>query len=350
MMYALILDDEGVVINVAVYHPVDSVGWLELMEERGARIIINEENTVGIGSTIQPDGSFVREQEPSHLPAPAPPAALPEPAEGEAQWQQHHAPEPSSPTPRQPVIRDADLARHLGVAPADDDGVVQGRGRIMTALIIEQGVVINAAVYHTVDSLQWLELVRAQGLEVIIVPEHSAGVGWIVHTDGSVIPPRPRPGLVWNGNEWRAPGSENVVRPSHVQGWFISRSEELSRTRTGPDGTAEEDSVPYDPYAAISGWVIVPDSALEGGLTHAEIAQQSIVMLESQGSATPLLARLDGLAGLRERSEQAANDAISAHEAATGASIEHEEAQRLRGAVMRISEAFLRLFQVDAAA
>ena len=348
MMSALILDDEGVVINVAVYHPVDSAGWLEAMEARGAQIIINEQNTVGIGSVLQEDGSFVRDEIPTLPPASEPPDALPAP--GDSQWQQHNAPESEPSRPRAPVIRDPELARHLGVTPSDADGNIEEKNRIRTALIIEDGVVVNAAVYHTIDSVGWLELMRKQGAEVLVVPEHSAGIGWIIHADGSVVPPPPRPGLVWNGTEWRAPGSEHVERPSNVRGWSISRSEELAPPvyENGQWVDPAPETLGPDPYAGVSGWLIVPDEALMGDSTHVEITERSIVMLESYGEAPPLLARFNGLTALGELSKGTAEDALQTHEATTGAPLDPEVRQGFIGAVRRITESFLRLMNTSA--
>jgi hypothetical protein len=190
---------------------------------------------------------------------------------------------------------------------------------------------------------------RKQGAEVLIVPEHSAGIGWIVRSDGSVVPPSPRPGLVWNGTEWRAPGTEHVERPSDVRGWSISRTERLAPS-VDEDGQWVDpavDTFGSDPYAGVSGWLIVPDDALIDEPTHAGIAERSIVMLESYGDAPPLLARFDGLAVLRELSERAAEDALEMHEATTGAPLAPEVTEGLRGAVRRITESFLQLFQMS---
>ncbi len=342
MMYALILDDEGVVINVAVYHPVDSAGWLELMQDRGAHIIINEQNTVGIGSVLQPDGSFAREQTPPPPSAPEPPDGLPAPTENDAQWNQYNAPASVEPAPRRPVIRDPELAKHLGVAPADSSGVVTERGRTMTALIIENGVVVNAAVYHTIDSLGWLELMKARGSEVIIVEEHSAGIGWTVHTDGAVIPPAPRSGLVWNGAEWRSPGTETVERPSEVRGWMTDRIVPIEREpqeqeRPGVDGSEMVDALMY-------GVLIVPDEALEGAPTRERLAERSIVMLESHGETVPVLARCDGLQWLSECLDAALDGAISAYEENSGGLVAEAEQKGLRAAVRRIADSFLQLW------
>lgn len=345
-IYALILDDDGVVVNVAVYHPVDSVGWLEAMEAQGANVIIQEENTVCIGSVLQPDGSFERQPSPPPPTAPEPPPVLPEPEPD----QPPAAPEP----PQEPAEPVASAWTQHDASPPPAPGPT---GEIRTALIVEDGVVVNAAVYHTVDSVGWLELMEAQGARVIIVPEHSAGIGWLVSEDGSIVPPPPRPGLVWNGTEWRAPGTEDVQRPTDVQGWVTSRTEDVSRPRStdgttdaeGTDaGATEADMLGFDVGSAdVSGWLIVPDEALDGEPTLEDMAARSIVMLESRGEVTPLLARFDGLAELRERADRAVDDAVAANARATGEPVDEDEVERLGGAVRRIADAFLRLFGLD---
>lgn len=341
MNYALILDDEGVVINVAVYDPATSASWLEAMESKGAHVVVLEQNTVGIGSVLQPDGSFARERSPVPSPEVETPSVLPSPGEGEGTWQQHGVPGEPVQEQRLPVIRDRELAKHLGVAPADEDGTVQQRGSIRTALIIENGVVVNAAVYHTVDSVGWLDLVRSQGMEIVVVPEHSAGIGWIVQPDGSVIPPAPRPGLVWNGSEWRAPGTEDVERPSDVRGWSLTRSEDVG------GAAGDTDVSPGGEGGRVSGLLVVPDEALEGGPSLRELAERSIVLLESSGDTLPFLARFEGLPDLVGRLEPELDAAIAAHEAASGEQVDEAEAKGLREAARRLAGSFLRIFGLE---
>lgn len=340
MQYALILDDEGVVINVAVYHPVDSVGWLESMESKGADIVVIEENTVGIGSVRQPDGSFARDVPPP-APTPDPPAELPAPPDDEASWQQHGVPPEPTPEPRRPVIRDETLAKHLGVDPADEDGTVRPRGEVRTALHIVNGVVVNASVYHTIDSVGWLEQVRAKGQEIVIVSQGSAGIGWVVQPDGAITPPAPRPGMIWNGSEWRAPGTEDVDRATDVPGWALDRTEPI---RPGSPDDADDTQGAYaDGW--LSGRIIVPDEALTDGVTPPELAERSIVILESHGEdVTPLLARFDGFQALLSGADDAVDRAVEVHAATTGEPVDQESATGLRAAARRIAESFRSLF------
>ena len=330
MQTALILDDEGVVINASVYHPVDSVGWLEAMERQGAHVIVRDQNDVAIGSVLQPDGSFARDVPPP-APTPEPPAELPEPPDDGASWQQHDvAPEPA-PEPRRPVIRDEELARFLGVDPAEPDGTVIPRGEVRTALHIVDGVVVNASVYHTIDSVGWLELVRAQGQEIVIVAQGSAGIGWVVQPDGAITPPAPRPGMVWNGSEWRAPGTEDVDRATDVRGWALDRTEPIR-----PASPDDADDARDDGW--VNGRIIVPDEALTDGVGPAELAERSIVLLESQGEdVTPLLARFSGLQALLAGMDDAVDRAVEAQVAATGEAADEERTERLRDAVRRVA-------------
>jgi hypothetical protein len=333
--YALILDDEGVVINVAVYHPVDSVGWLESMESKGANVVVIEENTVGIGSVRQPDGSFARDV-PTAAPTPDPPAELPTPSDDAASWQQHGAPPEPTPEPRKPVIRDEALARHLGVAPADADGTVRPRGQVKTAVHIVDGVVVNASVYHTIDSVGWLEQVRAQGREIVIVAEGAAGIGWVVQPDGTITPPAPRPGMIWNGSEWRAPGTEDVDRATDVRGWALDRTEPIRPTLPGIDGASGDERSRHDDGWLI-GRLIVPDEALTDGATASELAERSIVILESHGDdVIPLLARCDGVSTLTGCADDAVDRAVEVHAETTGAPVEKESAVWLQDAARRL--------------
>ena len=358
MQYALILDDEGVVINVAVFHPVDSAGWLEAMQQKGAHVVVREQNTVGIGSVLQPDGSFARDVPPPPPAAPEPPVELPGAEDGTQAWNQHGVPPEPEPEPRKPVFKDPELAKFLGVAPRPERGSAPGTGRIKTALIVRDGVVVNAAVYHTVDSVGWLDLMRRNGATVIIVPEHSAGIGWLVREDGSIVPPPPRPGLVWNGTEWRAPGTEDVVRPGDVRGWSTGATERIPDGQRTPSSDPLEDVADAtgpvaritDEFAGVHGLVIVPEEALVADPTTAEIAERSIVMLESYGDTVPFLARFDGLTQLRERLEHELDAAIMAREQATGEPVEEEVAEGFRGAARRLAASFLSLFGMDTTA
>lgn len=339
MQSALILDDEGVVINVGVYDPETSVGWREAMEEKGATIVIIEENTVGIGWVRQADGSFARDTPPPAV-APEPPTALPAPPAEGGEWQQHGVPPAPAPEPRAPVIRDEALARHLGVAPADADGTVRPRGETRSALHIVDGVVVGASAYHTIDSVGWLESVRSQGQEIVIVPQGSAGIGWVVQPDGAITPPAPRPGMVWNGDEWRAPGTEDVDRATDVLGWSLDRDEPVgtgSVAGDGPSADVQGDGVD----AWVNGRLIVPDEALTEDATPSELAARSIVILESRGAAvTPLLARFDGLAALGIGVDEAVDRAVEAHATATGGPVDDDAAAGLRDAARRVATWF----------
>lgn len=313
---ALILDDEGVVINVSALSTTnDYSGWLEAMRANGATVIIWESNTVGIGSVLQPDGSFAREA------APEPPSTLPEVSVevAESGWREHGPSATERAAPRTPVIADPGLRRFLGI-PGPEDGVNR------TALHVVDGVVINASVYNTVTSVSWLDARRAEGANIVIVDR--GGIGWVVQPDGTITPPRPHPGWVWNGSEWRAPGTASVVRPEDVSGWALDRSERIK------DG------------AQVSGTLIVPDRADDADDQEDSdaMAERSIVMIESSGATVPFLARFDGLTDLRARLESALDAAVETHESSTEEVVDAEERDGILGALRRLVERLFRPF------
>ena len=331
MHYALILDDAGLVINVSVFHPVDSQGWLEAMRQQGANVIVREHNDVGIGSVLQPDGSFARDV------PPPPPAALPTP-EGDAGWTH----QPGVEEPRKPQIADPNLRRFLGV-PGPEDGVNR-----IALHIGPDGVVKNASVYNTVTSVGWLELMRERGEHIVIADR--GGIGWSLLPDGSVAPPKPRPGMVWNGSEWRDPGTEAVERPKDVRGWALDRVEPIVPRSADDLGDAADGAVIADLSAGVYGRLLVPEDAVDEDSTTAEIAERSIVMLESYGDTVPFLARFDGLTQLPERLDRELDAALAAHEQVTGEPIEESVAEGFRGAARRLAASFLSLFGMDTTA
>ena len=210
--------------------------------------------------------------------------------------------------------------------------------------IINGGVVTNVAALSSERDYSgvWASL-RASNDAVLRVPVGSAGIGWTVMADGSLAPPKPRAGMVWNGEEWRAPGTGSVQRPSDVRGWMTDRAEPVDRA-AGTDRNGAEPFIDSWMY----GLLIVPDDALDDAATHEQLAERSIVMLESHGETVPFLARFDGLARLLERVDAALDSAIDAHEASTGAAVPEPEQQGLRSAARRAVEPFLRLFGVGA--
>ncbi len=211
--------------------------------------------------------------------------------------------------------------------------------------VINGGVVTNVAAlsYENDYSGVWASL-RASNDAVLRVPVGSAGIGWVVLPDGSLAPPKPRAGMVWNGEEWRAPGTESVQRPSDVRGWMTGRSEPVDRV-SGDD----RDGTGTFVDSWMFGLLIVPDDALDAGATREQLADRSIVMLETSGGTIPFLARFDGLARLLERVDEALDSAIAVHEASTGATVPEPEQQGLRSAARRVVEPLLRLFGVGAA-
>jgi hypothetical protein len=331
---ALILDDAGVVINAAVYHPVTSVSWLEQMRERGVHVIIREENDVAIGSVLQPDGSFARD-----VPLPPPPV-LPTPSEDDAQgsgWAHQSGPQ----EPYRPQIADDAKRRFLGV-PGPEDGVNR-----IALHIGPDGVVTNASVYNTVTSVEWFRRARERGEHIIIADR--GGIGWSVLPDGTVAPPMPRAGMVWNGTEWRAPGTESVERPTDVRGWALDRFESTVPLPADPDTAPGEAPVITDEWAGVHGRILVPEDAADDESTLADIAERSIVMLESYGETVRFLARFDGLAQLRDRLESELDAAVAAAEA-TGAPVDEDAADRFRGAARRLAASFLGFFGMDTTA
>lgn len=316
---ALILDDEGVVINVAALSSTnDYTGWLEAMRANGATVIIWESNTVGIGSVLQPDGSFARPA------APEPPSTLPDVSadEGEPGWREHGPAVAEREAPRSPVIGDPGLRRFLGV-PGPEDGAIR------TALHIVDGVVVNASVYNTVTSVDWLAARRAQGATIVIAD--GGGIGWVVQDDGTITPPSPQPGWVWNGSEWRAPGTASVVRPDDVPGWALDRAESIA------DG------------AQVRGTLIVPDRPVgdDGPEDLRAMSERSIVMIESSGATVPFLARYDGFDSLLAKLGSDVDSAVETHEAATGGPVDAEASAGFREAVRRVVERLWRVFGGD---
>lgn len=315
---ALILDDEGVVINVAALSSTnDYTGWLEAMRANGATVIIWESNTVAIGSVQQPDGSFARPA------APEPPSALPDVStdedEGESGWREHGPAVAEREAPRAPVIGDPGLRKFLGV-PGPEDGTIR------TALHIVDGVVVNASVYNTVTSVDWLAARRAQGATIVIADR--GGIGWVVQADGTITPPSPHPDWVWNGSEWRAPGTASVVRPDDVTGWALDRAESVA------DG------------AQVRGTLIVPDRAAgdDGPEDLHAMSERSIVMIESSGATVPFLARYDGFDSLLAKVGSDLDSAVETHETATRDTVDAEEVAGFREAVRRVVDRLWRVF------
>jgi hypothetical protein len=212
--------------------------------------------------------------------------------------------------------------------------------------IINGGVVTNVAALSAERDYSglWASL-RASNDAVLRVPVGTAGIGWMVMADGSLAPPKPRAGLVWNGEEWRPPGAESVQRPSDVRGWMTGRSEPVDRS-FGVD----QDDADMGNDAWMYGLVVVPDDALEGGPTRQQLAERSIIVLESSGRTIPFLARFDGFHSLLTGVDDALEAAIRTQEDVSGEPVLDPERQGFRTAVQRVIDPFLRLFGIGTSA
>ena len=73
---------------------------------------------------------------------------------------------------------------------------------LKSAALINNGTVVNVAVYDEDTSGPWLDAIRADYDEVRIVDD--AGIGWTVESDG-LRPPSPYPSWAWDGAAWVAP-------------------------------------------------------------------------------------------------------------------------------------------------
>jgi hypothetical protein len=316
--YVLAIINGGVVTNVAALSSErDYSGvWASLRDSNDAVLRVPA-GSAGIGWVVLPDGSL------GPKPPPTPPEALPRQPEG---------------TPPDAAVSEWSRTGD----PESNPGRAEQYPYVLA--IINGGVVTNVAALSSERDYSgvWASL-RASNDAVLRVPVGSAGIGWTVMADGSLAPPKPRAGMVWNGEEWRAPGTGSVQRPSDVRGWMTDRAEPVDRA-AGTDRNGAEPFIDSWMY----GLLIVPDDALDDAATHEQLAERSIVMLESHGETVPFLARFDGLARLLERVDAALDSAIDAHEASTGAAVPEPEQQGLRSAARRAVEPFLRLFGVGA--
>ena len=299
--YVLAIINGGVVTNVAAlsYDNDYSAFWtaMQAQNDEVRRVPVG---SAGVGWIVLPDGSLGPE------PPPTPPDQLPQPADGEGEWRRTG---PADPSPTQPREYPYVLA------------------------IINGGVVTNvAALSYDNDYSAFWAAMRAQNDQVLRV--RRAGIGWRLMPDGSLAPPAPRPGMVWDGSEWRDPGTEEVERPTDVRGWALDRSEPIIA----------------DFYAGVYGRLLVPEDAVDEDSTTAEIAERSIVMIESYGDTVPFLARFDGLTQLRERLERELDAALAAREQTTGEPVSEEVAEGFRGAARRLAASFLSLFGMDSTA
>ena len=310
--YVMAIINGGVVTNVAALgYERDYSGLLISLRASNDAVLLVP--SAGIGWVVLPDGSLGPKPPPEALPR------SPESAEtGDASggWRRTEGSGSSSGSP--------------GEYP-------------YVLAIINGGVVTNvAALGYERDYSGLLISLRTSNDAVLRVPRGTAGIGWTLMPDGSIAPPKPREGMVWNGAEWRSPGTETVERPSEVRGWMTDRVVPIERgpqeqERLGADGSAMVDALMY-------GMLIVPDEALEGEPTHERLAERSIVMLESHGETVPFLARCDGLQLLSECLDAALDGAIPAFEESSGGTVAEAEQKGLRAAVRGIAESFLRLF------
>jgi hypothetical protein len=312
--YVMAIINGGVVTNVAALgYERDYSGLLISLSASNDAVLLVP--TAGIGWVVLPDGSL----------GPKPP------------------PEPPEALPRSPDSAETGDASE-GWRRTERSGTSQGSpGEYPYVLaIINGGVVTNvAALSDRNDYSSLLASLRASNDAVLRVPRGTAGIGWTLMPDGSIAPPKPREGMVWNGAEWRSPGTETVERPSEVRGWMTDRIVPIEREpqeqeRPGVDGSERVDALMY-------GVLIVPDEALEGAPTRERLAERSIVMLESHGETVPVLARCDGLQWLSECLDAALDGAISAYEENSGGLVAEAEQKGLRAAVRRIADSFLQL-------
>ena len=301
--YVLAIINDGVVTNVAAlsYDNDYSAFWssMQAQNDEVRRVPVG---SAGVGWVVLPDGSLGPE------PPPTPPEELPRPEEDAGEWQRTG---PTDPSPAQPRTYPYVLA------------------------IVNDGVVTNvAALSYDNDYSEFWSSMQAQNDHVLRV--RRAGIGWTLMSDGSLAPPAPRPGMVWNGSEWRAPGTEDVDRGTDVRGWALDRDEPVR-----PAAPDDADDVDDTRRAYEDGWlrgrIIVPDEALTDGVTPSELAERSIVILESHGDdVTPLLARFDGLQALLSGADEAVDRAVEVHAATTGEPVEEESVGRLQDARRRL--------------
>jgi hypothetical protein len=308
--YVMAIINGGVVTNVAgLSYENDYSGLLTSLRASNDAVLLV--SRAGIGWVVLSDGSLGPE------PAPEPPEALP------------RSPESAVTSDSSGDWRRTEENRTSAGNPGEYPYVLA---------IINGGVVTNvAALSYENDYSGLLTSLRASNDAVFRVARGKAGIGWTLMSDGSIAPPKPRSGMVWNGTEWRASGSELVERPTEVGGWTTDRVVPIERESAMVD-------------AWLHGMLIVPDAAFDGEPTPERLAEHSIVMVESHGETVPFLARCDGLPLLSACLDAAFAGAISGHEETTGGAVVEAEKESMWTAVRKLATSFLRLFGVGASA